>query len=391
MSGSLGGGKDSKEPSIIIGIDFGTTYSGVAWTDSEDCQNIRVISTWSTHLRNCSNTEKVPTALSYNENGQVEAWGYDALRQAQEVRWFKLLLLEEKDVPSYVRRSAHFREAREYQYEQNQEPIDMVAAFLRRLWEHSLSLIIRELGNDSVERSKFHIVITVPAIWQPYAQERMRQAAQKAGLLTKRECGDTQLSLLSEPEAAALAVVSRLSKKSTVEASDRQIEPVGDTLVVCDAGGGTADLISYVVQSVTPFEVQECVKGAGDLCGGTFVDEEFLNLMQERLGQKVFGQFSKRETRKFLNDNWEHNIKPQFDCKQRSWLVEDLPAACRAPGRGQKRTKEIELSSDAVTQVFEPVVEKNEILLREQLAAIKAKYEEAAKASSPILQFRSAL
>lgn len=157
--------------------------------------------------------------LYSNEEGQVGSWGYDTLRQSRDVRWFKLLLLDEKDVPNYVRRSAHFREAREYQYDRKKDPIDMVASFLKRLWEHSLGQIIKELGDDTVGRSKFHIVITVPAIWQPYAQERMRQAAEKAGLLVQRGCGETRLSLVSEPEAAALAIVSRLSKKSTVKVS----------------------------------------------------------------------------------------------------------------------------------------------------------------------------
>lgn len=79
------------------------------------------------------------------------------------------------------------------------------------------------------------------------------------------------------------------------------------------------------------------------------MDEEFLNLIERKLGQVVFGKFSTREKRKFLNDNWEHTIKPQFDGTQKTWLVEDLPAACHAPGRGQKRTRVLELSSSVLS------------------------------------------
>lgn len=198
------------------------SYSGVAWTDSGDCQNIRIISNWSTGWRNCSNTEKVPTALCHDGDGNVSAWGYGALPLSHSVRWFKLLLLEEKDVPKHVRCSAQFREAREYQFDHDIDPVDMAACFLKHLWQHSLNLITRELGQKLVDKSMFHIVLTVPAIWPPYAQDRMKQAAQKAGLLAEREGRETRLSLVSEPEAAALATLSRLSKKSTIQASRTQ-------------------------------------------------------------------------------------------------------------------------------------------------------------------------
>ncbi|KAK4087199.1 hypothetical protein Purlil1_8497 [Purpureocillium lilacinum] len=357
------------EDSIIVGIDFGTTYSGVAWTDSGDCENIRIVSNWSTSMRNCSNTEKVPTALRHDENGNVTGWGYGVPPRSQSVRWFKLLLLEEKDVPKHVRCSTQFRAAREYQFDHKLDPVDMAASFLKHLWEHSLNLITRELGKELVDKSRFHIVITVPAMWPLYAHGRMRQAAQKAGLLAEHQGRETRLNLVSEPEAAALAIVSSLCKKSTV----------GDTLVVCDAGGGTADLISYVIESVVPFEVKECVKGAGDLCGGVFLDEEFLKLVERKVGRVIFGKFNHHVKRKFLNDNWEHSIKPQFNGKQATWTVEDLPAVCQAPGRGQKRIRELEFSSSDISSVFDSVVSKIEELVMQQLAAIQAKYQKPAK------------
>jgi hypothetical protein len=37
----------------------------------------------------------------------------------------------------------------------------------------------------------------------------------------------------------------------------------GDAFVLCDAGGGTVDLISYEVDSVNPLELKELVPGTG--------------------------------------------------------------------------------------------------------------------------------
>lgn len=39
----------------------------------------------------------------------------------------------------------------------------------------------------------------------------------------------------------------------------------GDAFVVCDAGGGTVDLISYAVEQVVPnLKVKELVPGTGE-------------------------------------------------------------------------------------------------------------------------------
>jgi hypothetical protein len=40
-------------------------------------------------------------------------------------------------------------------------------------------------------------------------------------------------------------------------------QQAGDTFVVADCGGGTADIISYEVVTISPMVVKECVKGQG--------------------------------------------------------------------------------------------------------------------------------
>jgi hypothetical protein len=63
---------------------------------------------------------------------------------------------------------------------------------------------------------------------------------------------------------------------------------VGDRIVVCDAGGGTVDLISYDIQQTVPFlRVAECAAGTGDYCGSTYIDREFEKLFQSRMGRHL--------------------------------------------------------------------------------------------------------
>jgi hypothetical protein len=38
---------------------------------------------------------------------------------------------------------------------------------------------------------------------------------------------------------------------------------VGDAFVLCDAGGGTVDLITYEIVSLHPFELKELVAATG--------------------------------------------------------------------------------------------------------------------------------
>ena len=75
------------------------------------------------------------------------------------------------------------------------------------------------------------------------------------------------LQIVSEPEAAATYVL---------KAMDPHDVKVGDTFVICDAGGGTVDLISYSVTSLKPvLEVEEAAAGNGGLCGSTYLNRIF--------------------------------------------------------------------------------------------------------------------
>lgn len=67
-------------------------------------------------------------------------------------------------------------------------------------------------------------IVTVPAIWDHKEQDRSRRCAEKAGL------GEgSRLRIISEPEAAAIYALDRMSTIGL---------KVGDTFVICDAGGG---------------------------------------------------------------------------------------------------------------------------------------------------------
>lgn len=62
---------------------------------------------------------------------------------------------------------------------------------------------------------------------------------------------------------------------------------VGESFVLCDAGGGTVDLISYTIASLFPkLEIVEAAEGSGGLCGSTYLNRRFGEFLTKKLGKE---------------------------------------------------------------------------------------------------------
>ncbi|KAF8853226.1 actin-like ATPase domain-containing protein [Acephala macrosclerotiorum] len=290
---------------FLIGIDFGTTYSGAAWIWSGRPDEIQVVKHWNgVGVRRTSG--KVPTKILYKEN--TIKWGFDIPPEEKPLQWFKLLLLREEEpkhpyMDDKIKDYRLIKDARQELKRLNKSAEDVVADYLRLLWHHVLEEIKRVAGKSVVESHPFRVVLTFPAIWPVYAQSRIRQAATIAGILDDRNSGETRLNLCAEPEAAALAVME-----------DFQGTPVdsGDIFVVCDVGGGTADLITYQLQDAGSWKIAECALGAGKLCGGIFVDEAFEQKMTEWMTPRKWRRYDEVEKQQWKDENWETTLKRNF-------------------------------------------------------------------------------
>lgn len=78
---------------LIVAIDFGTTYSGIAWAETRRHDRRTAITTWpiSRTVRDGKTSEKVPTRL--RRIGDGTEWGFQVSSQApsdEVVEWFKL-------------------------------------------------------------------------------------------------------------------------------------------------------------------------------------------------------------------------------------------------------------------------------------------------------------
>ncbi|KAJ3961879.1 hypothetical protein N0V92_001443 [Colletotrichum tropicale] len=366
LSGS-GGAFAANENVIIIGIDFGTTFSGVSWAFSGQPNEIEVITNWEAELNFNSDTEKTPTTLLYSGMQGQASWGYGipADTAHEPLKWFKLLLIDREDLPKNLQDSMQIAIAQKLMDDANKAPTDVISGYLRRLWNHSIECIGDSISKELVKMCKFHVVITLPAIWPDYAKARMRKAAKDAGILKHRPAGPTHLSFISEPEAAALATMRDLGCRPNIK--------VGDHFVVCDAGGGTVDLISYEVTELKPMVVREAVRGSGGLCGGVFLDEGFVKLLKSKVEAGAWNNMPVEDVKKMLNGDWEHGIKQQFDGKPRNWHV-TLPASCRLPNsqrRGMMR-QALVLTAEDLLPVFESVSQQIVKLVSDQVEGVLA-------------------
>ncbi len=82
--------------------------------------------------------------------------------------------------------------------------------------------------------------------------------------------------------------------------------------VVCDVGGGTADMITYELQDTDSWKIAECAPGAGKLCGAIFVDEAFDQKMSEWMTPKKWKKYPQPQKRQWKDDYWEHGLKRKF-------------------------------------------------------------------------------
>ncbi|KAI1407357.1 actin-like ATPase domain-containing protein [Hypoxylon sp. FL1857] len=351
---------------MVIGIDFGTTYSGVAWATIADFEKdqINLVTSWPGSGRE---EGKAPTELFY-EDDQV-MWGYGIPADAEPIRWFKLLLLKDEDLPSELRQAEYLLRAKKVLREYNKTAVDLIADYFKCLWEHIMYTINKARGKIVVDGLTFHVVITVPAIWKGYARQGMEEAARKSGILNSRPAGRTTLTFAPEPEAAALATICEPGR--TIEEDD--------VYVICDAGGGTVDLVSYKVSDTDPITLHEAVVGTGGLCGGIFIDEMFESICKARLGRQ-WSKLSQTGIKEIMKNEWEYAIKPQYkadDTSKKEYIVAIPAEAFKGASMNDDSRKpiikegRIYFSSSDIQKAFTSVFSEIEKLVDGQISKAK--------------------
>ncbi|MCJ1249104.1 hypothetical protein MMC30_006327 [Trapelia coarctata] len=355
-------GAGRSKAQLIVGIDFGTTFSGVAFafaTNTEAKEDI--ITEWPG--AGTQSKQKIPTVLYYDQYQKVVGWGpdiADALAPTgypkpgvQKVEWFKLQLM--------LSGNTYIDPINLPPLPPGKSEIDVAADYLfklRQAMRHQLTKTLGDVFNR--EERNIRYFLTVPAIWNDAGKAATRAAAIQAGFL--RDENDHRLTLITEPEAAAMfcAKTGLLNLK------------IRDAVLIVDCGGGTVDLIAYEVEEETPFTVAECTAGSGDSCGSTALNRNFSNILRAKIRKMKLPDGSKTAGRVYAKCimDFENRIKADFRNNGQKWAV-DVGIEAEFPDAGIEEGY-MTFTNEEILQCFEPVVNRILELVRNQIIAIQA-------------------
>ena len=280
-------------------------------------------------------------------NGDRMLWGFQIPQGSPRHSWFKLDL--ESD-----RRIRLFSLLREYPDPRVLPPTansqDIVTDYLRMFREHIERHIKHALPAIALETTPMSYCLTVPAVWNEHAKAKTMSCARAAGM-------GSDVFMISEPEAAATFALDSMNPHGL---------EVGSTFVLCDAGGGTVDLVTYTVLALKPvLKVREEAPGSGGMCGSSFINRIFTKFLKEKLSddeewdeeimQEALDRFEVVVKRKFSNDADRQYLVPVSGISDNSEL-------------GIRRGK-LKLDGGTVRKLFEPVLEEVITLIKGQIRA----------------------
>ncbi|KAI0738326.1 hypothetical protein C8Q80DRAFT_1275839 [Daedaleopsis nitida] len=304
---------------LVLGIDVGTTYSGVAYAilDPGEPPKIHGVTRFPGQEAHAGDS-KIPSILYYHQDGTVHSAGAEAAAPGMEfeaedhelvfVEWFKLHLrperldsdeLRQRDLPPLP---------------PGKDVVDVFADFLRYLFACAQTYIRETHANgDSLWSSledRVVFVLSHPNGWEGLQQGKMRQAAIKGGLVPNTTAGHERVHFVTEGEASLNFCIHSGLTTETIRN--------GQSVMIVDAGGGTVDVSSYTFLSTSPVSVEEVTSADCILQGSTRVNVRAERFLKARLANSPYGN---EEDVKTMMEYFNQATKPVFkDEKEPSYI-----------------------------------------------------------------------
>ncbi|KAF7717397.1 Uncharacterized protein PECH_006458 [Penicillium ucsense] len=334
------------KPKIIIGIDYGITYSGVAWALQDSSSDVEVIEKWPGGGN--ATSHKVPSVLVYKDKNLH--WGYQVNNAPEAIHGVKLLLDDQERYffsPSIT--------AAETLKNMGKDAIGAAGDYVQKLVDHAKSVLHHRFGS-ALEGIDLQFFMTVPAIWSDKAKDATMQIACRAGIAQE------DLYLISEPEAAAVCAIQTIQPNNLTK---------DDCIIVCDAGGGTVDLITYRITQTDPLRLAEVTEGTGDVCGSMALDHHFETFIRQKIGESKYSHLSDK-AKWIAMSRWQDYIKPNFegpdeidDFVDVGYGTIPIPGASDDLEAGLQNGV-LNIKSHEVEGIFQPVVKRVQELITEQ-------------------------
>ncbi|KAL2819072.1 hypothetical protein BDW59DRAFT_181760 [Aspergillus cavernicola] len=331
---------------IIVGVDYGTTFTGASYVTSKgrELSDIVLISSWPGPSKDTETVFKAPSRIAYSaDNPRInkDCWGYQVEPGMIAYSWTKLLLdqgtpLTQYDDPALENAS----ETGILKLPEGKDAVQVVTDYLTQVYRHILKTISKNITEEALRITPIEFWFTVPAIWSDKAQNATKIAAHRAGFAGSFLRRRDKIFLISEPEAAAITAL----KKYTTGIMGGSVK-TGDGVLICDCGGGT-------------------------VCGSTAIDRNFYRLMSKRFGAAFDKLPVKRKSAGSEFMKRFEIIKRDFGNSDGQSTFE-LPLNMTVQNADDRYFDEEErlviISSDDLRVLFDPVIAQIIRLVKQQL------------------------
>lgn len=297
----------SNEYLFVAAIDFGTTYSGYAFSSRHDfsLDPLKIVMNIWTGSQLMSH--KTPTCVLFDPYKKFSKFGFEAEDEYTKMasgeksgnhrdwfffRQFKMTLFDKTTLQmKYMLTDETGKQM---------EALQVFAAAINYMKDHMMKTCKKTVGS-SVAESDIRWILTVPAIWTDGCKQFMREAATKAGI------DNSTLLIALEPEAASICC-----RFQPLQANDRRnlelesFQP-GSEYVVIDAGGGTVDITVHKIDQSG--RLRELHASSGGNWGSIYVDRSFHNFIESIVGKDKMHELQSINTDEYIDLFREFEVK----------------------------------------------------------------------------------
>ena len=147
---------------------------------------------------------------------------------------------------------------------------------------------------------------------------------------------------------------------------------VGDALVLCDAGGGTVDLISYEISSFEPLTPAELAPPIGGLAGSLMPNKRFEEWIKIVVGERAYPDLREHDFHREAMKTFDKIIKPGLRSRDDEEQFVTFPKAQLKDSLDKGlQSNSISVTGPTLYKIFEPIFMENNKLVNEQINAIR--------------------
>ncbi|RIA85198.1 hypothetical protein C1645_879467 [Glomus cerebriforme] len=325
---------------VVVGLDFGTKYSGFSYCHVDDKQNYVTNESWPELLGQF----RTNTALQYDdEYCNVVYWGFPALAERpsrrnkiQKNKTVELFKLHLGNLPDNLKPKL---------------PIDYKKAITDYLRE--IGKFIKIIVSEHWEISCFDcilLVLSIPAEYSEKEKAIMRECVYNADLISDKY--SEKLQFITECDATAIYCMKNALQEHAI----------GMTFMVVNCNNNILDLITRKLIRDKPLELGKITGYIKDFCGSESIDKEFIKFLRKKLGNHAIDLLIER-------------------CYvQYQYMVQEFCQHAKLPFTGDDMEFFYELDIDEVIPILLQYINKEtREIMEENEMVIKIKYDDIKK------------